>query len=89
MAHSSSAKKRVRQNIKQRLRNRRRKLAVKDAIRTFDEVVTSGKTDEAATQLKEVYKQLDKTAARGTIHKKTAARKKSRLAKQLSRTTAG
>ena len=89
MAHSSSAKKRVRQNIKQHLRNRRRKSAVKDAIRAFDEAAASGKPDEAATQLKEVYKRLDKTAVKGTIHKKTAARKKSRLAKQLSRMTAG
>ena len=89
MAHSSSAKKRIRQNEKRRLRNRWRKSAVKESIRAFDDAVAAGKTDEAATQLKEVYKRLDKTAAKGTIHKKTVARKKSRLAKRLNGATAG
>ena len=89
MAHSNSAKKRVRQNEKRRLINRWRKTAVKDSIRTFDEAVASGKTDEAATQLKDVYKRLDKIAAKGTIHKKSAARKKSRLAKRLDKIATG
>ncbi len=89
MAHSSSAKKRVRQNEKRRLINRWRKSAVKESIRVFDEAVADGKTDEAATQLKTVYKRLDKIAAKGTIHKKNAARKKSRLAKQLEKISAG
>ena len=89
MAHSNSAKKRIRQNEKRRLINRWRKTAVKDSIRAFDEAVVDGKTDEAATQLKTVYKRLDKIAAKGTIHKKTAARKKSRLAKQLENIPAG
>ncbi len=89
MAHSNSAKKRVRQNEKHRLVNRWRKSAVRDSIRAFDDAVADGKTDEAATQLKEVYKRLDKIAAKGTIHKKTAARKKSRLAKQMNKKTVG
>ena len=89
MAHSSSAKKRIRQSNKRRLRNRWRKSAAKESIRAFDEAVAAGKTDEAATQLKEVYKRLDKTAAKGTIHKKAAARKKSRLAKLLEKIAAG
>lgn len=88
MAHSNSAKKRIRQNEKRRLINRWRKSAVKDSIRAFDEAVAAGKADEAATHLKEVYKRLDKTAAKGTIHKKAAARKKSRLAKHLGGMTA-
>jgi small subunit ribosomal protein S20 len=89
VAHSNSAKKRIRQNEKHRLINRWRKSAVKDSIRAFDEAVADGKADEAATQLKTVYKRLDKIAAKGTIHKKTAARKKSRLTKQLEKISAG
>ena len=89
MAHSSSAKKRIRQNEKRRLINRWRKSAVKESIRAFDDAVSDGKTDEAATHLKEVYKRLDKTAAKGTIHKKAAARKKSRLAKRLVKVSTG
>lgn len=85
MAHSLSAKKRVRQNEKHRARNRWRKEKVKDVVRTFEEAVHAGKKDDAATALKQVYKQLDRVAAKGTIHKNMAARKKSRLAKRLAK----
>ena len=84
MAHSLSAKKRIRQNAKCRARNRWRKAQVKEAIRAFDESLHEGNVTQAQEQLKAVYKQLDKVAAKGTIHKNTAARKKSRLARRLS-----
>ena len=84
MANSLSAKKRLRQNIKQRARNRWRKGQVKQAIRAFDESLSEGNTGEATERLKLVYKQLDRVAAKGTIHKNAAARRKSRLAKRLS-----
>ena len=84
MANSLSAKKRLRQNVKQRARNRWRKGQVKQAIRAFDESLSEGNTGEATERLKLVYKQLDRVAAKGTIHKNAAARRKSRLAKRLS-----
>ena len=84
MGQSNSAKKRERQNVKRRARNRWRKAQVKDAIRTFDESMRAGDLDQAQEQLKVVYKRLDQIAAKGTIHKKTAARRKSRLAKRLA-----
>ncbi len=84
MAHSLSAKKRIRQNAKQNSRNRRRKQQIKDAVREFEDALLNNKTEDAAELLKTIYKRLDKTAARGTIHKSTAARKKAKLAKRLS-----
>jgi len=84
VAHSLSAKKRLRQNVKRRARNRWRKVQVKEAIRAFDESLGEGNADEAAERLKLVYKHVDRMAAKGTIHKNTAARRKSRLAKRLS-----
>ncbi|MBL7133635.1 MAG: 30S ribosomal protein S20 [Phycisphaerae bacterium] len=84
MAHSLSAKKRIRQNVKQNSRNRRRKQQIKDAIREFEDALHAHKTENAAELLKTVYKHLDRTAARGTIHKNTVARKKARLAKRLA-----
>ena len=84
MAHSLSAKKRVRQNVKRRARNRWRKQLIREAVRVFDEALHDGKTDAAAEQLKVVYKRLDQVAAKGTIHKNAAARKKARLAKRLN-----
>ena len=84
VAHSRSAKKRVRQNIKRQLRNRRRKESVKRAVREFQDTLGQGDTAGAADALKQVYKKIDQTAAKGTIHKNTAARRKSTLAKQLN-----
>ncbi len=89
MAHTISAKKRIRQNVRHRARNHWRKSQIKEAIRQFDEALKDGNTDKAAQQLNDVYKQLDKVAAKGTIHKKTASRKKSRLAKRLHQASQG
>lgn len=84
MAHSLSAKKRVKQNAKHREINRARKSQVKTAIKHFEDAVTAGDTAAAAEKYKAVARKLDKTAATSTMHKKTAARKKSRLAKKLN-----
>ena len=84
MAHSLSAKKRVRQNIKRRARNRHRKEVIKDSVKGFTAALSSGDLSKAATALNDAVKRLDKVAAKGTIHKNTAARKRSRLAKRLN-----
>ena len=85
MAHSLSAQKRIRQNVKHRARNRRRKDQVKQVVRQFEAAVQSGQADQAAEQLRLAYKKLDQVAAKGAIHKNAAARKKSRLAKRLAK----
>lgn len=84
MAHSLSAKKRVRQNEKARTINRARKSMVKTQIKKFEAAMTAGDVETATKEFQAVVKRLDKTAATSTMHKKTAARKKSRLAKQLN-----
>lgn len=84
MAHSLSAKKRVRQNTKSRTINRARKSQVKTQVKHFEEVLSSGDVEAAKEQYQLIVKKLDKTAATSTMHKKTAARKKSRLAKKLN-----
>jgi small subunit ribosomal protein S20 len=85
VAHSLSAKKRIRQNAKRRSRNRWRKDLVKDAVKSFDAAVKGNDKAKAADALKKAYKTIDKVASKGTIHKNTAARTKSRLAKRLSK----
>ena len=84
MAHSLSAKKRVRQNEKSRITNRARKSQVKTQIKRYEEILEKGDVAAATEQLRLVTKKLDKTAATSTMHKKTAARKKSRLTKKLN-----
>lgn len=85
MAHSLSAKKRIRQNVKRRGLNRWRKAQVKDAVREFDEALKEGDKSTATEKLRVAVKQLDKTAAKGTIHKNTANRRKSRMARALNK----
>ncbi len=84
MAHSLSAKKRVKQNAVRNKTNRARKSQVKTQIKHFDEALSTGDVDTASEQYKLIAQKLDKTAATSTMHKKTAARKKSRLSKKLN-----
>ena len=84
MAHSLSAKKRIRQNIKRRARNRARKAELKEDIKGFSAALTHGDFKKAEAELGKVSSRLDRVAAKGTIHKNTAARKRSRLARRLN-----
>lgn len=84
MARSLSAKKRMRQNAKRRVINRARKSQVKTQIKRFETAVAGGDFEAAKEQYQLVVKKLDKTAGTSTMHKKTAARKKSRLAQKLN-----
>lgn len=84
MAHSLSAKKRVRQNIKARARNRSRKELIKNQTKSFIAALGKGDVAEAATELNKVVSRLDKVAAKNTIHRKAASRKRSRLTLRLN-----
>ena len=83
MPTSKSAEKRLRQSEKSRLRNRRRRNLVKADVRSFEAALAAGDMDQAQQQLRQVCKRLDQVAAKGTIHKNTAARGKSRLSRRL------
>jgi small subunit ribosomal protein S20 len=89
VAHSLSAKKRVRQNEKRRARNRHRKMMVRDEVKAFTAAVTTGDIKKAEEALKATVIRLDKVAAKGTIHKNAAARKRSRLTRRLNALKAG
>ena len=84
MAHSLSAKKRVRQNAKKRAINRARKSQVKTQIKQFEATLGAGDAKAAAEEFRLAVKKLDEVAATSTIHKRTVARKKSRLARKLN-----
>ena len=84
MAHSLSAKKRIRQNVKRRALNRWRKVGYRDMMKDYRELILHGTVEEAQKQLDSLYKTLDKVAAKGAIHRNTAARYKSRLAAKLN-----
>lgn len=74
MANHASALKRHRQSQRRRLRNRAAKSALKTERKKFETTLQTG--DAAATkgQFTSLQKTLDKAAAKGLIHKKTASR---------------
>jgi small subunit ribosomal protein S20 len=84
VAQSLSAKKRARQNEKSRAINRTRKSQVKTQIKHLEAALEQGDVKAAQEELRQVTIKLDKTAASSTMHKKTASRKKSRLAKRVN-----
>ncbi len=84
MANSLSASKRNRQNNRNASRNRVRKSVLKTGTRKLLDALHAGDLDTAKTAFTAVQKKLDQVAAAGTLHKKTAARRKSRLAKHLN-----
>jgi small subunit ribosomal protein S20 len=84
MAHSRSAKKRIRQTRKGTDINRARRNVLKTAAKRLLGAIETKSTTEAATLYKELQTKLDKTAQKGTIHKNKASRKKSRLAKRVN-----
>lgn len=83
MAHSLSAKKRIRQNAKRRARNRWRLRTMRTAIKGFLAKVAHGSIEEATEAFRSCVRVIDRTAAKGVIHKKQAARRKSRLSAKL------
>lgn len=84
MAHSLSAKKRIRQSIKRRARNRARKELIKDQTRVYLTALAGNDLAKAETELRKTVARLDKVAAKHTIHKNTAARRRSRLTLRLN-----
>lgn len=85
MPTSLSAKKRLRQNIKHRLRNRQVKSALRTQIRKLREAIKEGNIKAAEEQVIITVKKIDKSCAKGVLHKNTASRMKSRLVKSLNK----
>ena len=84
MAQSKQAKKRVRQNAVQRLRNRGMKSSMKTAIRRVEEACDESNKEAAAERLAFAMKRIDKCAKRNIVHRNNASRKKSSLAKRVA-----
>ena len=78
-------KKRLRQSVKHAARNRTLKAKVKTARRAVVDNLSQATPEETATNLSAAYKAFDKAAKRGIMKPKTAARRKSRLAKRVAK----
>ena len=83
MANHRSAIKRARQNEDRRLRNRMTRTQVKNVVKSV-RLAADEKSPETAATLKQAQSIIDKAAKKGTLHKRTAARKISRLSRLVN-----
>lgn len=79
MAHTLSAKKRVRQNARRNQRNSAKRTTMRTAIKKTVTAIEAGDAEAAKSAYQEVSSILDRYAHTGLIHKNKAARHKSRL----------
>lgn len=80
MANTKSAMKRMRQNERRRLRNR----AVRSKVRTAVKNARAAQGEGQRETVLDAIRALDKAVTKGVVHRNTAARKKSALARRLA-----
>jgi small subunit ribosomal protein S20 len=85
MPNTKSAERRARNSARKNLHNRSIKSSLHTLQKQYLALLSAGKKDEAATQLRALSSALDKAAKAGVLHRATADRKKSRLALRLAR----
>ena len=83
MPHTRSARKNLRKSEKRRIANRATKKSIKKQIKVFVEAV-EGPIEDLQKQYNLTAKRLDQAAAKMVIHRNTAARKKSQLARAIN-----
>ncbi len=84
MANHKSALKRIRQNEKRRDYNRAYRSRARTFVKKAKTTIGEGDLKAAEVATREAIIDLDKAASRGVIHARNAARRKSRLMKQLN-----
>ena len=89
MPTTKSAKKRLRQSVARRDRNRSIKRALRTQCRKVREAIEAGDAELAESEYRTAAKKLDRAGARNIIHRNAAARTKSRLSAKIKALKAG
>jgi len=80
-----SAKKRDRQNVKRRLRNKEAKSQIRSEIKKFNAACEKADKDEAAKLLQSSLTLVDAAKSKGVYKAETADRKKSRMSARFNK----
>jgi small subunit ribosomal protein S20 len=83
MPNIKSAKKRLRQSLVRRERNRSTKRMLRTVCRKVVDALHSDQVEQAGTEFRLAAKKLDQAAAKQIIHRNAAARTKSRLSAKI------
>jgi len=82
VANIKSQIKRNRQNAGRQLRNK----AIRSSLKTSAKRVQAAEGDDLTTELRRATRELDRAVSKGAIHKRAAARRKSRLTRSAAAT---
>ncbi|NLF09110.1 MAG: 30S ribosomal protein S20 [Pirellulaceae bacterium] len=85
MPNIKSAKKRLKQSVGLRQRNRAEKSAIKTECKKVLAAVEDGNAELAETVFRKTSKKVDKAASKKVIHRNAAARVKSRLSAKIKK----
>lgn len=88
MPNTKSAQKAMRQSRRRRVINLRTKSKFKAVVKTTKQAIAASDATTATAELKKAMSAIDKAVKKNVLHKNTASRKKSRLAKALSKLSA-
>jgi small subunit ribosomal protein S20 len=83
LANHKSALKRARQNKERQLRNKSQKTRIKNVVKALETAISEKSPAEVQEHMRLAQKAIAKTAAKGTIHKRTASRNISRLSRKV------
>ena len=86
MPNIKASERSVKTDAERRARNFAIKSSVKTSVRKVSDAVATNQVDSAKELLSNAASTIDKAVSKGVIHKNTAARKKSRLAKKINAT---
>ena len=85
MPNTASAKKRLKQNVTRRARNRAVKSTIRTQIKKVIAAVSGGDLAAAEQAYRQTARLLDRAGARNIIHRNTASRQKSRLQRLIKK----
>jgi small subunit ribosomal protein S20 len=85
MPNIQQQKKRVRSAAKQRLENLRYRSTAKTLAKRLERAVATGDRDRVAAEHRELVRWLDRAAAKGALHRNTAARRKAQAARLVAK----
>jgi small subunit ribosomal protein S20 len=88
LANTRSAEKRNRQSQKRRARNQAVRTRVKSAVKKVRETLEGGELAAAQDAFKTAARVIDQASSKGVVHRNTASRKISRLAKAVAKAAA-
>ena len=85
MPNLKAAKKALKQNITRKVRNLRKKRALRSLVKDFNKLIGAKNIEDAKNFLPKIYKRIDKNKKAGIIKKNTASRQKAKIAKMINK----